>query len=434
MLLTIPISMHRLSDKNSIERSFVLTKVINGGDGIRKKQAENPGNFSRDCFLQFKNFISLGKNRKRGAPASYYLDLNKDISIFAGSSNEEKIRYDAMTPLVSGRRKARITTDSTLFLFDLFKDETEEIQAVRGDRYLQNLVRFFKFYNQLVVSKNESDCYQNNFASSLLREIRNKQDLDRLQAIRLRNDSVSPVVLDPCDKALLESIDSADHRGDGSSFSFQQEAFSNLSSFTSCEKTMLFRNFLFGLDYEKYGKDFPVLHAYSQIRNQLINQLTDFPSRIKKSNLIFDGERVIDVSNSIKSEKGFFPPRMGDNITFTEISGKKLGLASSGYFDFNEIFPNYFEASLGIPKEITTRSENTTFSKNLKGRGNLDSLHFLVRLYGRSKIIPLYPTYIFLLHDYFCALSTEYFSRIKYWLDVWTGSREYIIVARIATE
>nr|YP_010216195.1 hypothetical protein RF2 [Pteris multifida]YP_010216211.1 hypothetical protein RF2 [Pteris multifida]UBR42928.1 hypothetical protein RF2 [Pteris multifida]UBR42944.1 hypothetical protein RF2 [Pteris multifida] len=433
MLLTIPISMHRLSDKNLIERSFVLTKVINGGDGIRKKQAENPGNFSRDCFLQFKNFISLGKNRKRGAPASYYLDSNKDISISAGSSNEEKIRYDAMTPLVSGRWKARITTDSPLFLFggNIFKDETEEIQAVRGDRYLQNLLRFFKFYNQLVVSKNESDCYQNNFASSPLREIRNKQDLDRLQAIRLRNDSLSPVVLDPCDKALLESIDSADHRGDGSAFSFEQEAFSNLSSFTSCEKTMLFRNFLSGLDYEKYGKDFPVLHAYSQNRNQLINQLTDFPSRIK---LIFDGERVIDVSNSIKSEKGFFPPIMEDNITFTEISGKKLGLASSGYFDFNEIFPNYFEAFLGIPKEITTRSENTNFSKKLKGRGNLDSLYSLVRLYGRSKIIPLYSTYIFLLHDYFCALSTEYFSRIKYWLDVWTGSREYTIVARIATE
>lgn len=433
MLLTIPISMHRLSDKNSIERGFVLTKVINGGDGIRKKQAENPGNLSRDCILRFKNFFSIGKNRKRGVPAFYYLDSNKDISISAGSS-EEKICYDVITPSVSGRWKARITRDSPLF--DIFKDETEEIQAVRGDRYLQNLLRFFKFYNQLVVSKNESDCYQNNFASSLLREIRNKQDLDRLQAIRLRNDSLSPVVLDPCDKALLESIDSADQRGDGSAFSFEQEAFSNLSSFTSCEKTMLFRNFLSGLDYEKYGKDFPVLHAYSQIRNQLINRLTDFPSIIKKSNLILDGEIVIDVSNSIKSEKGFLPPRMGENITFTEISGKgkKLGLASSGYFDFNDIFPNYFEASLGIPKEITNRSENTNFSKKLKGRGNLDSIYSLVRLYGRSEIIPLYPTYIFLLHDYFCALSTEYFSRIKYWLDVWTGSREYTIVARIATE
>nr|AYW15378.1 Ycf2 [Jamesonia brasiliensis]AYW15394.1 Ycf2 [Jamesonia brasiliensis] len=436
MLLTIPILMYRLSDKNPIERSLLLTKVINGGEGIRKKQAENPGNFSRNCFLRFKRFLSILKNTKRGVLASYYLDSNKDISISAGSSNEEKICYDVMTPSVSGRWKARRMIDSPLFLFggDIFNDETEEIQAVRGNRYLQNPIRFFKFYNQFLVSKNGSDCYQNNSDSSLLRKIRNKQDLDRFQSIRLRSDSLRFVVLDPCDKSLLESIDSADHRGDGWAFCFEQEGFSNLYSLTSCEKTMLFRTFLSGLDSEKYGKDFPVLHAYSEIRNKLINRLTDLPSRIKKSNLILEGEKVIDVSNSIKSQKGILPPRMGSNITFTELSGKKLGLAGSGYFDFNEIFPTSFEACLSIPKETTNPSEKNHFSKKLKGRENLDSIYSLVRLYGRSEIISLYPTYIFLLHDYFCALSTEYLSQIKYWLDVWTGSREYTIVARIATE
>nr|YP_009548536.1 conserved hypothetical chloroplast protein Ycf2 [Tryonia myriophylla]YP_009548552.1 conserved hypothetical chloroplast protein Ycf2 [Tryonia myriophylla]AYW15357.1 conserved hypothetical chloroplast protein Ycf2 [Tryonia myriophylla]AYW15373.1 conserved hypothetical chloroplast protein Ycf2 [Tryonia myriophylla] len=433
MLLTIPTFMYRLSDKNPIERIFVLTKVINGGDSIRKKQAENPGDLSRNCFLRFKRVIPILKNRKRGVSASYYLDSNKDISIFAGSPNEEKIRYDLMTPLVSGRWKARITIDFPLFLFggDIFKDEIEEIQTVRGDRYLQNPIRFFKLYNQFIVSKNGSDCCQNNFDSSLLREIRNKQDLDRFQAI---SDPLSSVGLDPCAKLLLESIDSADHRGDGSAFCFEQEGFSHLSSFTSCEKTILFHNFLSGLDSEKYGKDFPVLHAYSQIRNQLINRLTNLTSIIKKSNLILDGEKVIDVSNSFKSQKGIFPPRTESNITFTEIAGQKLGLAGSRYFDFNHIFTNYFEAFLGIPKETTNQSEKNPFSKKLKGRGNLDSIYSLVRLYGRSEIISLYPTCIFLLHDYFCALSTEYFSQIKYWLAVWTGSREYTILARIATE
>nr|YP_009548450.1 conserved hypothetical chloroplast protein Ycf2 [Pityrogramma trifoliata]YP_009548466.1 conserved hypothetical chloroplast protein Ycf2 [Pityrogramma trifoliata]AYW15271.1 conserved hypothetical chloroplast protein Ycf2 [Pityrogramma trifoliata]AYW15287.1 conserved hypothetical chloroplast protein Ycf2 [Pityrogramma trifoliata] len=388
MLLTIPISMHPLSDKNSIERGFVLTNIINGGDGIRKKQAENPGHLS--C-------------NKRGVSASYYLDSNKKSSISAGSP---RISSDVMTPWVSGRWKAGITKDFPLFLFgeDVFKDKTEEIQAVRGDKYLQNPIRFFKFYNQFLVSKNGSDCYQNNFDWSLLRKIRNKQDLDRLQAIWLRSDSLSPVVLDPCDKLLLESIDSADRRGDVSAFCFEQEGFFNLSSFTSCEKTMFFRNFLSGLDSEKYGKEFPVIHAYSQIKNQLINRLT------------------------------YLPSRMGSNITFTEISGKKLELASSGYFEFNEIFPNSFEASLGICKETTNQSENNNFSKKLKGRGTLDSIYSLIRLYGQSEIVCLYPTYIFLLYDYFYALSTEYLSRIKYWLDVWTGSREYTIVARIATE
>nr|YP_009548363.1 conserved hypothetical chloroplast protein Ycf2 [Bommeria hispida]YP_009548379.1 conserved hypothetical chloroplast protein Ycf2 [Bommeria hispida]AYW15184.1 conserved hypothetical chloroplast protein Ycf2 [Bommeria hispida]AYW15200.1 conserved hypothetical chloroplast protein Ycf2 [Bommeria hispida] len=399
MLLTIPIFMHRLSDKNSIERSFVLTKVINGGDGIRKKHTENSGKFSYDCFLRFK-----------------------------------KIRYGVTTPPGFGRWKARITRDSRLFGGDRFKDDTEGIPVVRGGRYLQNLLRFFKFYNQSVVSKNVNDCHQNNFDSSLLREIHDEQDLDLLQAIRLGNDSLSPVVLEPCDKALLESADSADHRGDGSAFSFEQEAFSNLYSFTSCKKTMLFQNFLSGLDYGEDRKDFPVLHAYSQIRNQLINRFTDFLSIIKKSNRILSGEIVIDVGNSINSEKGFFPSGMRENRAFTKISGNKLRLANSEYFDFNEILPNSFKASLEIPKETTNRNENTNFLNKLKRGGNLDSIYFLVRLYGRNRIIPLYSTYIFLLHDYLCALSTEYFFQIKYWLDEWTGIGEHTSVTRIATD
>nr|YP_009547340.1 Ycf2 [Adiantum tricholepis]YP_009547357.1 Ycf2 [Adiantum tricholepis]AYW14996.1 Ycf2 [Adiantum tricholepis]AYW15013.1 Ycf2 [Adiantum tricholepis] len=433
MLLTIPIFMHRLSDNNSVKEIFVLTKVVNGGDGIRKKQAENYGNFSYDCFLLVKRFFSIGKNGERGVPAPYYLGSNRDISISAGSG-ERKIRYDVTTPLLSGRWKARITRDSLLFDGDRFKDETEGIQVIRGGKYLQNLLRFFKFYNHLVVSKNGSDCHQNNLDSSLLREIRNKQDLGRLQTIWLENDSLSPVVLDPCDKALPESADSADHRGDGSAFSSEQEASSNLSSFTSRKKTMLFRNFIFGLDYGEDEEGFPVLQAYSQIRNQLINRLTDFLSIIKKSNFLLGGEIVIDVSNSIKSEKGFFPSEMKKNIPFTQISGKKLRLASSGYFDFDEILSNYFKASLEIPKETTNRNENTNFLNKLEGGWNLDSIYSLVILYGRNRIIPLYSTYIFLLHDYFCALSTEYFFRIKYWLDGWTGSGEYTNVTRIATE
>nr|YP_009549230.1 conserved hypothetical chloroplast protein Ycf2 [Llavea cordifolia]YP_009549246.1 conserved hypothetical chloroplast protein Ycf2 [Llavea cordifolia]AYW16379.1 conserved hypothetical chloroplast protein Ycf2 [Llavea cordifolia]AYW16395.1 conserved hypothetical chloroplast protein Ycf2 [Llavea cordifolia] len=435
MLLTIPISMHRLSDKNSIERSFVSTKVINGGNGIKKKQAGNSGNFSHDCFLRFKRFFSVETNRNKGVPASFYLGSNKDISIFAGSSSKEKkIRYDVMTPPVSGSWKARITRDSLLFGGDIFKDETGGIQAVRGDRYLENLSRFFESYNHWGVPKNGNDCYQKNFDSLLLQEIHDKQDLDQLLAIRLRNDSLSPVVLDPCDEALLESINSADHRGDGSAFSFEQEAFSNLSSSMSCEKTMLFRNFLSGLDSGRNRIYFPVLRVYSQIRNQLINRLTDFLSIIKKSNLTPGGKIVIGVSNSIKSEKGFFPSKMEENMPFTEISGEKLRLASSRYFDFNEILPNYSEASLGIPRETTNRNENTNFLNKLKGGGDLDSIYYLVRLYGRSRIIPLHSTYIVLSYDYFCVSSTEYFFRIKYWLDGWTGGGEYTSVTRIATE
>nr|AIS38300.1 hypothetical chloroplast protein ycf2 [Ceratopteris richardii] len=423
MLLTIPILMHCWSDKNSIDKNFVSTKVINGGEEIRQKEVENYGRFFHDCLLQFKRSLSLKKNRNRKVRASYHLDSNKEKNISVSTKkNKNKICHDITTSLISS--DIWNASRTRVFGRDSFKDETEKIRVVRGDRYLQDFFRFFKSYNRLVVSKNGGDCYQNNLDLLSLREIRNKQDLG-VQAIRLRNNLFNPVGLHPCEKVLLESIDSADQRGDGSTFSFEQEAFSNLSSFMSCKKTMLFRNFISGLDFEKDRKDFPSLYAYLQIRNQLINRLIDF---IKTSSLIVDGEIGIDISNSIESEKGF----LQENMPFTKISDKKLGLSSSGYFDFNEILPNYFKASFRIPKETTNGSKNLN---KLKGRWSLvDSIYLLVRLYGQKKIIFLYSTYIFLFHDYFCALSTEYFFRINYWLDDWTGRGEYTSVTRIATE
>ncbi|KAH7291160.1 hypothetical protein KP509_29G003000 [Ceratopteris richardii] len=423
MLLTIPILMHCWSDKNSIDKNFVSTKVINGGEEIRQKEVENYGRFFHDCLLQFKRSLSLKKNRNRKVRASYHLDSNKEKNISVSTKkNKNKICHDITTSLISS--DIWNASRTRVFGRDSFKDETEKIRVVRGDRYLQDFFRFFKSYNRLVVSKNGGDCYQNNLDLLSLQEIRNKQDLG-VQAIRLRNNLFNPVGLHPCEKVLLESIDSADQRGDGSTFSFEQEAFSNLSSFMSCKKTMLFRNFISGLDFEKDRKDFPSLYAYLQIRNQLINRLIDF---IKTSSLIVDGEIGIDISNSIESEKGF----LQENMPFTKISDKKLGLSSSGYFDFNEILPNYFKASFRIPKETTNGSKNLN---KLKGRWSLvDSIYLLVRLYGQKKIIFLYSTYIFLFHDYFCALSTEYFFRINYWLDDWTGRGEYTSVTRIATE
>nr|YP_010308045.1 conserved hypothetical chloroplast protein Ycf2 [Microlepia speluncae]YP_010308061.1 conserved hypothetical chloroplast protein Ycf2 [Microlepia speluncae]ULU27966.1 conserved hypothetical chloroplast protein Ycf2 [Microlepia speluncae]ULU27967.1 conserved hypothetical chloroplast protein Ycf2 [Microlepia speluncae] len=431
MLLTIPIFMHCLSDKSSIERSFVLTRIINGGNEVRKRQAQSSGDLSHNCFLRFERSLSVEKNGKRGVPVSHYLGSNEDS--YAGSTEGEKhVRYDTMIPSLSGRWKACIVRDSLLGGDISNKDKIGRIQLFRRDSCLQNSIRFFKFYNHAGVSKKGSDCYQSDFDSLLFWEIRNKRDLDRLQATRLKNDLLSPVVLDSCDKTLLESADSADCRGeDGSVFFFEQEAFSNLSSFTSCEITTSFRDCISGLDCDKNGEYFSVLHTYSQMRSGLINRLTEFFSIIEESNLIFDGAMVIGVSNSSKSGKGF-PLEMKENMPFTRISAKKLGLASSRYFDFNEIISNYFEVFLGIPKNTINRSENTTSSKKLKG--NIHSTYSLVRLYGRSRIIPLYSTYISLFCDYFCALSTEYLFRIKYRLDGWAGIGEYTGVTRIATE
>nr|YP_009426384.1 conserved hypothetical chloroplast protein ycf2 [Diplazium dilatatum]YP_009426400.1 conserved hypothetical chloroplast protein ycf2 [Diplazium dilatatum]ASU95000.1 conserved hypothetical chloroplast protein ycf2 [Diplazium dilatatum]ASU95001.1 conserved hypothetical chloroplast protein ycf2 [Diplazium dilatatum] len=427
MLLTIPISMHCLSDKRSIERSFVLAGVINGGDGVIKKQAENSGDFSCDCFPRFERSLSVGKNGKRGIPVSHYLSLSEDIS--AGSTIKGKlVRHDAMIPLVSGRWKACMVRDSLLG-GDISKDQTERIQAFCRGRCLQNSSRFFKFYNYLVVSRNN----QSDFDSLFFWENHNKRDLGRLQATQLRNDSLSPVVLNSYDKALLESGNSADHQGDGSGFYSEREAFSDLSPFTSCEKTTSFRGCISGLDCDEDGEEFSILHTYLQIKNGLINRLTKFLSIIEKSNLIFGRAVVIDVSNSVKSGKGF-PLKTKGDTPLTQISGEKLGLAGSRHLNLNEIFPNYFQIFLGIPRKISNRSENTTSSNQLKKRGNIHSIYSLVRLYGRNRIIPLYSTYIFLFYDYFCALFTEYFPQIKYRLDGWAGSGEYAGVTGIATE
>ena len=175
----------------------------------------------------------------------------------------------------------------------------------------------------------------------------------------MRNDSLGTVVLNSYDKALLESGDSADHQGGGSIFYFEREAFSNLSSFTFSEKTTSSRGCISGLDCDKNGEEFPILHTYSQMKNGLINRLTKFILIIEKSNLIFNGAIVIDVSNSVKSGKGF-PLKTKGEMPLTQISGKKLRLASSRHLDLNEIFPNYFQLFLGIPRKISNQSENTT--------------------------------------------------------------------------
>nr|YP_009691057.1 conserved hypothetical chloroplast protein ycf2 [Saccoloma inaequale]YP_009691073.1 conserved hypothetical chloroplast protein ycf2 [Saccoloma inaequale]QEG57837.1 conserved hypothetical chloroplast protein ycf2 [Saccoloma inaequale]QEG57853.1 conserved hypothetical chloroplast protein ycf2 [Saccoloma inaequale] len=426
MLLTIPIFMHCLSDRSSIERGFILTKIINGGDVLKKEQAENYGDFSYDRFLRFKRSLSVEKDGKRRTPVSYYVGSKKNNS--AGSTKDEKqVRYNAMNPLVSGRWKVCIVRDSLLG-GDISKGDFEKIQLFWRDRYSQNYNGFFKFYNHAGVSKNGSDCYQSDFDSLFFWKIRNKRDLDGLQAPRSRNDSLSPLILDSCDKALLESEYSADCRGNGSVFHFEREAFSNLSSFPSWKKTMSFRDCIFGFYCHRNGEDSPILPTYSQMKNGLINRLTEFLSIIEKSNLIFHGAISVDINNSVKSGKRF-PSKLKEDL---RILGKELGLPSSSiYLDLSEILPKYFEVSLGV---VTNRGENTTFLNQLKGKGNIHPIYSLVRLYGRNRIISLYSTYIFLFYDYFCALSTEYFSRIKYRLDGWAGSGESTGVPRIATE
>nr|YP_009746933.1 conserved hypothetical protein Ycf2 [Plagiogyria euphlebia]YP_009746949.1 conserved hypothetical protein Ycf2 [Plagiogyria euphlebia]QII42579.1 conserved hypothetical protein Ycf2 [Plagiogyria euphlebia]QII42595.1 conserved hypothetical protein Ycf2 [Plagiogyria euphlebia] len=427
VLLTIPISMHCLSDRSSIERSSIfLAKMIHGGGGVRKEQAENYGDFSY-YFLQSKRSLSVEKDGKRRTSDSYYLDSNGDI--FTGlMREEEQVRYGATNPLVSGGRKVWIVRDSLLGE-DISRDETERIQILWRDRVLEDPNRFFKFYKHVGLYQKERDFSQNDSDSLFFLKIHNK--LDRLQTTRLRNDSLIPVILDSCDKMLFESGDSADRHG--SVFHSEREAFFNLSSFPSCKNAMSSRDGISGLDYHENGGDSPILHTYSQIRNELINRLTGLLLIIEESNPIFNGASFIYINDSDKSGKGF-PLKMKENLSFTRIFGNKLGLPSSKYFDLNKDFPRYFKRFLGIPREATNRSENTTFLNQLKGKDNIHSIYSLVRLYGRNRLIPLYSTYTLLLYDYFCALASECFFRIKYRLDGWAGSGESAGVTRIATE
>nr|YP_009547602.1 conserved hypothetical chloroplast protein Ycf2 [Vaginularia trichoidea]YP_009547618.1 conserved hypothetical chloroplast protein Ycf2 [Vaginularia trichoidea]AYW16119.1 conserved hypothetical chloroplast protein Ycf2 [Vaginularia trichoidea]AYW16135.1 conserved hypothetical chloroplast protein Ycf2 [Vaginularia trichoidea] len=431
MLLAIPILMHSLSDKNSLKINFVLAKIIHGGGGVRKKHTENSDAY--DCLLLLERFFSVKRIGERGVPAPYYLGSNKKILISGDYSKEEmSIRQDdVITPLLSGRWKARIRKKD-LFGEEKLKDEAEDIQVVGGNRPLKDLLMFFKSYKKFLVSKSGNDCPQNNLESLPLWEIRNSQDAG--QAIRFGNDSLSLVVLDPFKRALLGSANSTNLLRDESAFSYEQEAFSTMSLFMSHEKTTLFCNSISELDYEKDKKLFPVLYAYPQITNPLKNRLTYFLLIIGKSNLFLGGEKKIDVSNSIKSDKGISSSEMRTNTPFTKRSGKKLRVASNGYFDFDDILPNCLKASLKIPKKTTNRNEITNFVTKLEGGRNLDSRYSAVRLYEQNRLIPIYFTYIYLFHDYFCTLSNEYFSRLNYWLDRWTDGGEYTSLTRIAIE
>nr|YP_008474609.1 conserved hypothetical protein Ycf2 [Marsilea crenata]YP_008474625.1 conserved hypothetical protein Ycf2 [Marsilea crenata]AGI51544.1 conserved hypothetical protein Ycf2 [Marsilea crenata]AGI51547.1 conserved hypothetical protein Ycf2 [Marsilea crenata] len=373
MLLTIPISMHCLSNKSSIGRGSILAKITNRRVELREEQAKNSGDFSYYYVLQSEKSLSVEKGGKRRTLDSYYFDSNEDIS--TGSTREDKqVRYGAMNSLVSGRWKVCIVRDSFPGE-DIYRDETERIRVLRMDRYLENSNRFFKFYRHAGFFKNKTDRYKNDYDSLFFRGISNKQDLDRLQTTRLRNNLLIPAISDSCDKTLFESEDSAYRREDGSVFHFEWEAFSDLSSFPSRTNTMLSRDGLSGLGRHENGGDFPILRTYSQIRNELIYRLTGFISIIEESTAVSDGAGIVDTSNSEKSGNGF-PSKMRENL----------------------------------------------------------SIYSLVRPYGQNRLISLYSTYTLLLYDYFCALASEYLSRIKYRLDGWAGGGEPTGVTGIATE
>ena len=67
-----------------------------------------------------------------------------------------------MIPLVSGRWKACVVRGSLLGR-DISKDDPERIRVFRRGRCLRNSRRFFKFYNYLVVSRNNQSDFDSLF-------------------------------------------------------------------------------------------------------------------------------------------------------------------------------------------------------------------------------------------------------------------------------
>jgi hypothetical protein len=313
VLLAMPIFMHCLNKGSSIGEGSVLAKTMNRSVEVRKEQVENSSDFPY-CVPQFKRSLSVERDEKGRTPDSYYfLASNEDTSI--GSTREQK------HPLVSGRWRVCLVRDS-LPSEDISRDETERIQPLWIDRFLEDSNRFFKFYKYAGLTKNRIDFYKNGSDSSFSWKVSNKQDPDRLRTTGLKNDFKIPA--DSCDKILFES------EGGGSVFHPEREAFYELSSFPFCINKKPSRYGTSGLDCHGGGGDPPILQIYSQMRNTLIYRLNRFLLIDEESNPISIGTRILGIKNSEKSGKRF-PLKMRENYTLI-LYDYFCGLASKYLF------------------------------------------------------------------------------------------------------
>nr|YP_010444914.1 conserved hypothetical chloroplast protein Ycf2 [Schizaea poeppigiana]YP_010444929.1 conserved hypothetical chloroplast protein Ycf2 [Schizaea poeppigiana]UTJ90383.1 conserved hypothetical chloroplast protein Ycf2 [Schizaea poeppigiana]UTJ90384.1 conserved hypothetical chloroplast protein Ycf2 [Schizaea poeppigiana] len=179
----------------------------------------------------------------------------------------------------------------------------------------------------------------------------------------------------------------------------------------------------------KNGMESPISQISSQTRNKSMgDRLIGPPLRFRESAPIPNRAGGID-RNGKESGKAF---RCEGDLLPNTILWNRFGFRSNKCVDTKKSFLKKGRIFLGIPRVVTDKyRKNTTYLTRSKERGSICLLGPLVRWYERKGLTPFCSIYMLLLHDSFCTLVAEYFSRIQYRLDGWTGSEESTRVAEI---
>nr|YP_009424168.1 conserved hypothetical protein Ycf2 [Schizaea pectinata]YP_009424183.1 conserved hypothetical protein Ycf2 [Schizaea pectinata]APT66050.1 conserved hypothetical protein Ycf2 [Schizaea pectinata]APT66051.1 conserved hypothetical protein Ycf2 [Schizaea pectinata] len=177
----------------------------------------------------------------------------------------------------------------------------------------------------------------------------------------------------------------------------------------------------------KNGIESPISQIYSQTRNKSMgDRLIGSPPPFRESAPIPNRAGGFD-RNDEESGKA---SRCEGDLLPNKILLNRFGFRSNKCVDTKNSFPINCRIFPGIPGVVIDNyRKNTTCLIRSKERGSICLLGPLVRWYERKGLTPLCSIYMLLLHENFCALAAEYFSRIQYRLDGWTGSKESTRVA-----
>nr|YP_010463853.1 conserved hypothetical protein Ycf2 [Anemia phyllitidis]YP_010463869.1 conserved hypothetical protein Ycf2 [Anemia phyllitidis]UUL71119.1 conserved hypothetical protein Ycf2 [Anemia phyllitidis]UUL71135.1 conserved hypothetical protein Ycf2 [Anemia phyllitidis] len=393
MVLAIPISMHCLIEKSSIQTGSIdLAKLIDGGSRTIEEPAIDSFQFSYSVPPSIRS-LYVGKDGKKETYHDYNSALNKDIFAGLEKKKQQVLTDNVKDPLISDGWKIWITKGPSS---GLSGDMMKKTQVRVLDKNLEDFQGFFEFYKNF---KHFAEGRGNDCVFSYTKQISDSWEIQRDFRYFLPNsppwlgDSVSPSVAGVTEKG------------------------SNRNLYPSQN----LKWFLQSLEFNSHenGRKSPISQTYSQTRNKLIDRLIGFILLFKKSDPIPNRVRGID-QNGEKSGKAF---RRKENLSFNTILWRIFGFQSSKCVDLKKSFSKNCKIFLSIPGGITDGNKyNTTCLIRLRERGSIRLLYPLVRWYERKKLISLCSIYTLLLYDNFCALANECFSRIQYQLDGWAGS------------
>nr|YP_008474520.1 conserved hypothetical protein Ycf2 [Lygodium japonicum]YP_008474536.1 conserved hypothetical protein Ycf2 [Lygodium japonicum]AGI51454.1 conserved hypothetical protein Ycf2 [Lygodium japonicum]AGI51461.1 conserved hypothetical protein Ycf2 [Lygodium japonicum] len=251
VLLAVAILVHRLNERDSIQRGSIdLARLLHRGTAVKEPAID----FSQFSY-SVPPSVGFSKGGKKGVYQNNDSRLNGDFFAGSGGEKQEFPTYEVRNPPVSGGCKVWAVRNPS---GNTSGKMMNRIHLRSMDSNPGDFRRFFEFYRFLVRRKN--DCYQ--------------KDSDRLRVTKQKRNLLPFKKLD---FMLLEYRDSVHRQQVESLFPFAV----GLAGNSSNRGLYLFQNpkwFLQSLGFDSHQNrgESSILQIYSKTKNESIDQLIGF--------------------------------------------------------------------------------------------------------------------------------------------------------------